>query len=111
MKATISELGPDQTAVWQGEAVSVDWDGETGDFVISGDADDTALATVVASVAEKQELAIGIEDTENAQVVWRGRVGSAKFDALESGRLQCHLVLTLEDWFGIFPGFSRFYFD
>jgi hypothetical protein len=110
MKATISELNSDQTAIWQGEAISADWNGRTGDFVISGDAEDKAFAAVVASIAEKQRLTIGIEDVEYAQLVWRGHVGSARFDALDSGRIQCHLVLTLEDWFGIFPGFSSFYF-
>ncbi len=110
MKATISELNSDPTAVWQGEAVSADWNGRTGDFVIRGDAEDEAFAAVVASIAEKQRLTIGIEDVDYAQLVWRGCVGSAKFDALDSGHVQCHLVLTLEDWFGIFPGFSSFYY-
>jgi len=69
-----------------------------------------AFATVVASIAEKQRLTIGIEDGDSAQLVWRGCVGSARFDAFESGNVHCHLVLTLDDWFGIFPGFSSFYF-
>jgi hypothetical protein len=110
MKATISEPESSRSAVWEGEAISADWNRRTGEFVISGDAEDAAFATVVASIAEKQTLTIGIEDDDSAQLVWRGCVGSARFDTVESGNVQCHLVLTLDDWFGIFPGFSSFYF-
>lgn len=110
VKATISEPESSRSPVWEGEAISADWNGQTAEFVISGDAEDAAFATVVASIAEKQRLTIGIEDGDSAQLVWRGCVGSARFDAFESGNVHCHLVLSLDDWFGIFPGFSSFYF-
>ncbi len=110
MKATISKPESSPSPLWEGEAISADWNGRTGEFVISGDAEDEAFATVVTSIAEKQGLTIGIEDGECAQLVWRGHVDSAKFEMLDSGNVHCRLVLTLDDWFGIFPGFSNFYY-
>jgi hypothetical protein len=110
MKATISELDSDQSSTWEGEAVSAEWDGRTGEFVIKGDAEDKALGAVLTSISGKQRLAIGLEDPESSQLVWRGTVGSARFVAFEAESVRCHLVLTLDDWFGIFPGFSSFYF-
>ena len=110
MKATISELDSEQPSVWEGEAISAEWDGQTGEFLIKGDAEDKALGAVLTSVSRNQRLAIGLEDRDNSQLVWRGTVGSARFVGLEAESVRFHLVLRLDDWFGIFPRFRGFYF-
>ncbi len=110
MKATISEFETMAGTVWEGEVLSASWDGDKGEFVIRGDADNEAFTAVVKSLLEKQKLTIGIEDTESTQLVWRGYVGSAKFQAFGSEQLECSLIMSLDDWFGISPQFSNFYF-
>lgn len=110
MKATISDFESKEGILWEGEALSASWGDGKGEFVICGDADDQALNALVTSIEEKQRLTIGIEDPELTQVVWRGHVGSAKFDASGSEQVVCSLTMALDDWFGIFPQFSSFYF-
>lgn len=110
MKATISDFESKEGILWEGEALSASWDGSEGEFVICGDADDQALNAVVTSMEAKQRLIIGIEDPESTQLVWRGHVGSAKLDTLGSEQVICSLTMALDDWYGIFPHFSSFYF-
>ncbi len=101
MKATISELETAKGTLWEGEILSASWDGDTCEFVISGDTNDQAFNDVVASIVEKQRLTIGIEDADSTQLVWRGYVGSAKFNTAGSEKVECLLVMSLDDWFGI----------
>ena len=106
MKATISEFETEDHPLWEGEALSFKWDGDKGEFVIRGDADDRAVSAVVNSIAEKHKLTIGIEDTESTQLVWQGYVGSAKFQAYGPEHIECSLIMALDDWFGIAPRLS-----
>ncbi len=110
MKATISHLDNGENTLWEGEVLSANWDGDRGEFVIRGDADSQAFTAFVTSMLEKHRLSIGIEDTDATQLVWRGYVGSAKFQAYEAEQVECSLTVTLDDWFGIFPEYSSFYF-
>ena len=110
MKVTISEPEKMDGTLWEGEALSANWDSEKCEFVIRGDADDEVFGAVMASVGEKRRLTIGIQDSGSTQVIWRGYVGSAKFQALEAEQMECCLTMALDDWFGISPGFSSFYF-
>jgi len=111
MKVTISEPEKMNGTLWEGEILSANWDSEKCEFVIRGDADDEAFGAVMASIAEKHRLTIGIEDSGSTQVIWRGYVGSAKFQEFEAEQVECCLTMSLDDWFGIFPGFSSFYFS
>ena len=106
MKATICEFETNDNPLWEGEALSAEWDGAQGEFVIRGDADDQAVSAVVNSIVEKHKLTIGIEDTQSTQLVWRGYVGSAKFQVQGPEHIECSLVMSLDDWFGIYPQFS-----
>ena len=110
MKLTISEPNKINGTLWEGEALSASWDSEKCEFVIRGDTDDEAFGAVMASIVGKHRLIIGIEDPQSTQVIWQGYVGSAKFQAFEAEQVECCLTMSLDDWFGIFPGFSSFYF-
>jgi hypothetical protein len=110
MKVTISEPEKMDGTLWEGEALSANWDSEKCEVVIRGDADDEAFGAVMASIAEKHRLTIGIEDSGSTQVIWRGYVGSANFQTFEAEQVECCLTMALDDWYGIFPGFSSFYF-
>lgn len=111
MKATISDLDNGENTLWEGEILSANWDGDRGEFVIRGDANSQALTAVVTSMLEKQRLAIGIEDAGSTQLVWRGYVSSARFQTFEAEQVECSLIVSLDDWFGIFPEYSSFYFS
>jgi len=106
MKATISEFETEDAPLWEGEALSFNWDGDNGEFVIRGEADDQAVSAVVTSIAEKHKLTIGIEDTGSTQLVWRGYVGSARFQVHGPEHIECSLIMALDDWFSIAPRFS-----
>ncbi|UCG82404.1 MAG: hypothetical protein JSW38_09410 [Dehalococcoidia bacterium] len=106
MKATISEFETEDGPLWEGEALSFNWDGANGEFVILGEADDEGVSAVVNSIAEKQKLTIGIEDSGSTQLVWRGYVGSAQFQAHGPEHMKCSLIMALDDWYGIAPRFS-----
>jgi hypothetical protein len=106
MKATICEFENGDCTLWEGEVLSADWDSSKGEFVICGDAGNESFSAVVTSIAEGQRLTIGMEDTESTQLVWRGQVGSAKFGPFEAERVECRLVMNLEDWFGVCPEFG-----
>jgi hypothetical protein len=110
MRATISSLDNGENTLWEGEALSASWDGDRGEFVIRGDANSQAFTAVVTSMLEKHKLAIGIEDPEATQLVWRGYVGSAKFQSSEAEQIECSLIVSLDDWYGIFPEYNSFYF-
>jgi hypothetical protein len=101
MKATISELETDKGTLWEGEVLSASWDSTTVEFVIRGDTDDPAFNAVVTSMVEKQRLTVGIENNESTQLVWRGYIGSAKFNTDGIDKIDCLLVMSLDDWFGI----------
>ena len=110
MKVTISEPETMDGTLWEGEVLSANWDSEKCEFLIRGDAGDEAFAAVMASIAEKHRLTIGIEDSGSTQVIWRGYVGSANFRTSDPEQVECYLTMALDDWYGIFPGFSSFYF-
>lgn len=110
MKATISEPDTIDGAMWEGEALSASWDSDRGEFLICGNASKDDFAAVVNSALGKHKIAIGIEDSEATQLVWRGYAASAKFNKIDPEHMECSLVVTLEDWFGILPRFSSFYF-
>ena len=111
MKATISELDAIEQPLWEGEMVSATWDSEKGEFVIRGDADNWAFTTVIKCIKEKLELAIGIEDAGSTQLILRGFVGNADFTTFGSEEMECCLDMSVQDWWGIFPRFSGFYFS
>ena len=106
MKATISEFEAEDCPLWEGEALRFKWDGDKGEFVIRGEADNRAVSAVVNSIADKHKLTIGIEDTGSTQLVWRGYVGSAHFEPHGPEHIECNLVMALDEWFGIAPQFS-----
>jgi len=106
MRATISQFETEGHPLWEGEALSFQWDGDNGEFFIRGEADDQAVSAVVTSIAEKHKLTIGIEDTGSTQLVWRGYIGSAQFKAHGSEHMECILIMSLDDWFGTTPRFS-----
>jgi hypothetical protein len=110
MKATISEFDNLEATLWAGEAISVDWDSKTSEFVLRGKAGEDEFEAFMASVLNQDKVVVGIEDPTSTQLVWRGQVGSAKFRDSGPDRLECCLTMSLEDWYGIFPGFSGFYF-
>jgi len=110
MKVTISEPETMDGTLWEGEVLSANWDSEKCEFLIRGDAGDEAFAAVMASIAEKHRLTIGIEDSGSTQVIWRGYVGSANFRTSDPEQVECYLTMALDDWYGIFPGLSSFYF-
>ena len=110
MKATISEFDNLEATLWEGEAISADWDSETSEFVLRGKAGEDEFEAFMASVLKQDKVVVGIEDPTSTQLVWRGQVGSAKFRDSGSNKLECCLTMALDDWYGIFPGFSGFYF-
>ena len=110
MKVTIVEYENAEDAVWDGEALYASWDRNTGEFVIRGAANSRSCAEVVASLAQRRKLLVEIEDTGPGQLIWRGYVGAAEFLSFDSDEIECALVMLLDDWFGISPGFSSFYF-
>jgi hypothetical protein len=111
MKATIEELDKIIRVLWKGEALQANWNGDRGEFVISGDVSDQVQAAILKCVRDRIKMAIGIEDIGSTQVVWRGYVGSAKFNESESKQIECRLAMFVDDWWGIFPGYSSFYFS
>jgi hypothetical protein len=110
MKAIISQIDMLGGALWEGEALSVTWDNIAGEFVILGDRDTRAISGVVLSMIENYQLTVELEDTTPGRLVWRGHVGSARFQPLDPEKVECCLTLSLDDWFGIVPrvnGFAR----
>ena len=75
MKATISEFDNVEATLWEGEAISVDWDGKTSDFVLRGKAGEDEFEAFMASVLNQDKVVVGIEDPTSTQLVWRGQVG------------------------------------
>lgn len=110
MKATISEFDNVEALLWQGEALSADWDSASGEFVLRGKSGEDEFEAFVASVLNQDKVVIGVEDSTSTQLVWRGQVGNARFRTSASGGLECCLTMSLHDWYGIFPGLSGFYF-
>ena len=103
MKATVSHANKIGTSLWEGEVLEVDWDNNKGEITIRGNRDSAAISEVISSMVEKRELTIEIEGTGPGLLVWRGHVGSAKFQVSESEHVECCLSMQLDDWFGIFP--------
>jgi len=101
MKAIISQIDMLGGTLWEAEALSVTWDSENGEFVIRGDRDNRALTGVIISMMEGYKLTIEVEDVGPGLVVWRGHISSAKFQTSESGQVECGLIMSLDDWFGI----------
>jgi len=107
MRATICESENGERVLWEGEVLSANWDGTAGEFVIRGRPDDDSFSAVVARIAEGERLTIGVGDNGSTQIVWRGRVGSARFGPFEAEHVDCTLDMALDDWFGVcaeFPG-------
>jgi len=111
MKATIEELDTVMRPLWKGEALHANWNGDKGEFIISGEASDQARDAIRKCVKDRIKLAIGIEDTGSTQVVWRGYVNSADFHDAGAEQTECSLSIFVDDWWGIFPGFISFYFS
>ena len=111
MKATVEELDTTVRPLWNGEALYADWNGDRGEFLISGEASDQARDAIQKCVRDRVRLAIGIEDTGSTQLVWQGYAGSASFSDSGSEQTECLLTMSVDDWWGIFPGFSSFYFS
>ena len=103
MKATLSHANKIGSTMWEGEVLNADWDNNRAEFVIRGKKNSTALIGVVSSLIEKHEITLEIEGTGPGLLVWRGYVGSAKFETLESEQVKCCLTMLLADWFGFFP--------
>jgi hypothetical protein len=103
MKATLSQANKTGSTMWEGEVLNADWDNNRAEFVIRGKKNSTALIGVVSSLIEKREITLEIEGTGPGLLVWRGYVGSAKFETFESEQVQCCLTMLLSDWFGVFP--------
>ncbi|MBE0481325.1 MAG: hypothetical protein IBX68_10140 [Dehalococcoidia bacterium] len=110
LKLTISETDRIGATLWEGEALSATWDSSKVEFLIRGDTGSREFSRVMNSIAEKHRLVVGIEDRGLTQVVWRGQIGTARFKTHDPGHIELSLVMSLDDWFGIFPGFSSFYF-
>ena len=103
MRATISEFEQNHTALWEGEIISASWDGDSGEFKILGDPDSEAFRAVLSSITEKHKMTIGIEDPEATKLIWSGYIGSAIFQTSGTEQVECNLVMSLDDWFGIPP--------
>jgi len=106
MKVTIEDFEDAERSLWEGEALTATWDSDQGELVIRGDAQSRALTGVLNSMVEKRKLAIEIEDTGPGRLVWRGYLGSAEFLSFEEEKVECCLIMMLDDWFGIVPLFS-----
>jgi len=106
-KVTIVQYENKEDVAWEGEALYARWDRQTGEYVISGDVDAGKCASAVASLAQKRNLLVEIEDNGPGQFVWRGYIGSAEFLSFDSDDIECCLVMMLDDWFGIVPQFSK----
>jgi hypothetical protein len=111
MKATINEVSALAHPLWQGEMISATWDCDRGEFIIRGDADNQAYTDMMRCVKDKIRMAIDIEDSESAQLIWQGHVGNADFLAFGSDEMECCLTISVEDWWGILPRLSGFYFS
>lgn len=107
MKVTIEDFEDVERSLWEGEALTASWDGDQGELVIRGDAQSRALTGVLNTMVEKRKLAIEIEDTGPGRLVWRGYLGSAEFLSFEEEKVECCLIMMLDDWFGIVPLFSK----
>lgn len=103
MKATLSQADTSGGTLWVGDVLSANWDNDRGEFVIRGSKDSAALAGVISSLLDKQQLTIEIAGDGPGLLMWRGHVGSAKFQVSESEHVECCLTMLLDDWFGIFP--------
>lgn len=103
MKATLSQANTTGSTLWVGEVLSANWDNNKGEFVIRGNKDHAALSEVVSSMVDRHELTLEIAGNGPGLLVWRGYVGSAKFQVSESEHVECCLSMFLDDWFGIFP--------
>ena len=62
MKATIEELDTVMRPLLEGEALHANWNGDKGEFVISGKTGDQELDAIRKCVRDGIKLAIGIED-------------------------------------------------
>ena len=110
MKATISKLDSLERPLWEGEVLNANWDSDKSEFVIRGDADNQAFTSVMRCMKERARMSIGIEDADSTQLVWQGCVGNADFLTFASGEMECCLTMSIENWWGIFPRLSGFYF-
>jgi hypothetical protein len=111
MNATIEELGTVVRPLWKGEALQANWNGDKGEFLLSADSIDQIQDVIMKCVKDRIKLAIGIEDMGSTQVVWRGYVDRVDFNESGSEKTECALAMFVDDWWGIFPGFSSFYFS
>ena len=59
---------------------------------------------------QRLKIAIGSEESGSTRVGSQGYVYSADFQVSECNELECSLTMLLDAWWGVFPGFSRFYF-
>jgi hypothetical protein len=109
MRATISHLDVIEDTLWEGEALSASREGKKGELVIRGSkGNSSALAAVVTSMVGRHQLTVEIEGNETGCLVWRGQVGSAEFHTFGTDRLECSLVILLDDWFSVVHKFTRF---
>lgn len=97
MRIALGESGSLGKCLWQGEALSADWDVARGELVIRGDADSEAFGEVISSVLGKRKLRVEIEDAGTARLKWQGYVDSVEFESLVPGRAECLLRILLED--------------
>ena len=111
MKATIEELGTVTRPIWKGEALHANWNGDKGEFLLSANPSDPIQDVIMECVRARSKLAIGIEDTASTQVVWRGYIDTVDFNEAGSEKMECALAMFVDDWWGIFPEFSGFYFS
>ncbi len=91
-------------------ALYATWDHDIGKFVIRGEATDETHVAVEKCMQQKLRMAIDFEDSGSTQVVWQGYIYHADFQVSEHNEMECSLTMLLDDWWGIFPGFSSFYF-
>ncbi len=108
MKAIISQIDMLGGTLWEGEALSFTWDSKRGEFVIRGEKDNRALTGVMVSMMQKYKLTIEVEDAGPGRLVWRGYLGSARFETDESESVDCYLSMALDDWFGISTALKDF---
>jgi hypothetical protein len=101
MKAIISQSDMQGGTLWECEALSFTWDSNKGEFVFRGDRNNRDLSGVIVSMMHKHRLTNEVEDDGPGELVWRGYLGSARFETDESGSVDCYLSMALEDWFGI----------
>lgn len=110
MKATINETDTVVHPLWEGEALSAAWDRDIGKFVIRGESCAERHLAIEKCMHQRLRMAVSIEDSGATQLVWQGYIYHADFQLSASDQMECSLTMLINDWWGILPGFSGFYF-